>query len=152
MRALTRYGDVNCVLARDLFIQMCLHCQRTRTYGTVSRHAVPVLAYPHDPAGAVQLADILVNVDLCARIGDDYQVISDLTLFKWGLPAARRERIPDALRTLVYERDGYRCVLCGTDESLSLDHIWPWSRGGRDTPDNLRTLCIPCNSRKGATV
>ena len=30
----------------------------------------------------------------------------------------------------------------------SLDHIISKSKGGQDTPDNLRTLCLSCNSKK----
>lgn len=63
-----------------------------------------------------------------------------------------RTNIPESVRFAVYERDGYRCVTCGADNPLSLDHIWPWSLGGSDEPSNLQTLCIPCNCRKGARV
>jgi hypothetical protein len=63
-----------------------------------------------------------------------------------------RKKIPDWIRELVYERDKYRCVECAATEDLTLDHIYPWSLGGSDGPDNLRTLCRPCNSRKGARV
>jgi hypothetical protein len=63
-----------------------------------------------------------------------------------------RKQIPDELRLYVYERDGFRCLTCGSRESLTLDHIHPFSLGGPDTVDNLQTLCRPCNSRKGARV
>lgn len=63
-----------------------------------------------------------------------------------------RANIPLELRTAVYERDGYRCVTCGSDRPLSLDHIYPWSLGGEDTLENLQTMCAPCNGRKGARV
>lgn len=66
-------------------------------------------------------------------------------------PRARRH-IPDSIRLAVYERDGWKCLHCGTTERLSLDHIHPWSLGGEDTLVNLQTLCRPCNSRKGARV
>lgn len=63
-----------------------------------------------------------------------------------------RKKIPDALRMAVYDRDGWRCLHCGAEENLSLDHIQPWSLGGADTMENLQTLCRSCNSRKGARV
>lgn len=63
-----------------------------------------------------------------------------------------RAPIPPALRQAVYDRDGWKCVICGFTADLTLDHIVPWSLGGPDTFGNLRTLCRPCNSSKGARV
>lgn len=65
---------------------------------------------------------------------------------------APRPPIPDEVRQMVYTRDGFKCLHCGTSESLSLDHIYPYSLGGSDDPSNLQTLCRPCNSSKGARV
>jgi len=67
-------------------------------------------------------------------------------------PNAKRPPISPTLRASVYERDGRACLFCGATESLSLDHIHPYSLGGPDTFDNLQTLCRSCNSRKGARV
>lgn len=63
-----------------------------------------------------------------------------------------RSAIPDRVRQMVYRRDGHRCVTCGSGDRLSLDHIHPWSLGGSDDPSNLQTMCVSCNSRKGARV
>ena len=62
----------------------------------------------------------------------------------------KRAKIPEDVRAAVYVRDGGVCQECGTDKNLSMDHIKPWSLGGPDTVENLRVLCRPCNSRKGA--
>ena len=61
-----------------------------------------------------------------------------------------KERIAQKLRWEVFRRDGFRCE-CGSQADLTVDHIRPESRGGRATLDNLRTLCRPCNSSKGAS-
>lgn len=63
----------------------------------------------------------------------------------WDL---RRQSIPKRIRKAVYERDGHKCLACGSTERLSLDHVQHWSMGGKDTVDNLRTLCQPCNSSR----
>lgn len=63
-----------------------------------------------------------------------------------------RAPIPSGIRDFVYDRDGHACRLCGTTEDLTLDHIYPWSLGGPDTPENLRVLCRSCNSSKGDRV
>jgi 5-methylcytosine-specific restriction endonuclease McrA len=55
-------------------------------------------------------------------------------------------------RERIYERDGHRCVSCGTDENLTLDHRIPKSRGGPSTDDNLQTMCAPCNQAKADSM
>lgn len=52
-------------------------------------------------------------------------------------------------RTNVYKRDGYQCVYCSRRESLTLDHVLPRSRGGKDSWHNLVTACQRCNTEKG---
>ncbi|WP_363268551.1 HNH endonuclease [Okeania sp. SIO2B3] len=34
------------------------------------------------------------------------------------------------------------------DKELKADHIYPFSKGGLTTWDNLQLLCISCNSKK----
>lgn len=57
-----------------------------------------------------------------------------------------------SLRSLVFSRDGHTCVLCGSGERLSVDHKHPISKGGKSIEENLQTLCMPCNIRKGDQV
>ncbi|MDE5832312.1 MAG: HNH endonuclease [Desulfovibrio sp.] len=50
-----------------------------------------------------------------------------------------------------YERQGHKCALCGEEfefGAMQADHIVPWSKGGKTTPDNCQTLCRDCNLRK----
>lgn len=51
-------------------------------------------------------------------------------------------------RRNVLRRDGHTCQYCGSEDRLTLDHVLPRSRGGRDAWDNLVTACTPCNNRK----
>ena len=62
----------------------------------------------------------------------------------------QRPYISAVLRWEVWERDDFTCQHCGVRRFLSIDHIVPVSKGGATESSNLQTLCIPCNSRKGA--
>ena len=53
-------------------------------------------------------------------------------------------------RENIYKRDNYECVYCGCSDyrTLTLDHVIPQSKGGKDSWDNLVTACKKCNSEK----
>jgi HNH endonuclease len=70
----------------------------------------------------------------------------------WRVIPDQRLPIRSEVRLAVYERDGWRCVNCGSGDDLTLDHITPWILGGSDGAENLQTMCRPCNCRKGARV
>lgn len=60
------------------------------------------------------------------------------------------------VRNAVFERDNFRCVICGSYDNLEVDHIhavysvlqgkYPLCQ--LNTLDNLQTLCKHCNSSK----
>ncbi|MEM1271743.1 MAG: HNH endonuclease [Bacteroidota bacterium] len=52
-------------------------------------------------------------------------------------------------RQNVLRRDAGRCQYCGVHDRLTIDHVQPKSRGGKDTWENLVAACVPCNNRKG---
>ena len=52
-------------------------------------------------------------------------------------------------RKNILRRDGYRCQYCNRRDSLTVDHVLPKSRGGKDHWTNLVAACISCNNRKG---
>jgi 5-methylcytosine-specific restriction endonuclease McrA len=64
----------------------------------------------------------------------------------------RREPIPRDVRRAVFERDGGRCVDCGSGFELQYDHVIPLALGGANTVQNLQILCAPCNQAKGAAL
>ena len=47
------------------------------------------------------------------------------------------------------ERFGGRCLACGTNDQLELDHIVALARGGKHEATNLQLLCHSCNAKKG---
>lgn len=66
-----------------------------------------------------------------------------------------KRTIPLKLRLKVLQRDNFKCVYCGaspaTDPNIQLhiDHIIPFSKGGKTEFGNLQTLCQNCNWGKG---
>jgi len=72
------------------------------------------------------------------------------------LPAFRRG-ISKETRAWVLERNGYTCQMCGVAAGdpdplggprtvrLTIGHIKDKSKGGDDTPQNLRAICTNCN-------
>jgi hypothetical protein len=68
------------------------------------------------------------------------------------LEAARRERIPEDVRNFVWLRDEGRCVRCGAEEDLQLDHVIPYARGGGNGAENIQILCGSCNREKADSI
>lgn len=48
----------------------------------------------------------------------------------------------------IFKRDGNSCVYCGSTRTLTLDHVIPRAKGGKDTWENLVTACHACNNEK----
>lgn len=88
-----------------------------------------------------------------------------------GLDAARNHRkrarlagvaYEAVLPRKVFERDGWRCQMCGIStpskhrgtckpNAPELDHVIPIALGGSHTYDNVQCSCRRCNGMKGAT-
>jgi hypothetical protein len=71
---------------------------------------------------------------------------------KWVGPNRIRLRFdPFAYRYIrlkVLERDNYVCYWCGSAGD-TMDHVIPWSKGGRTTLDNCICACQDCNGQRG---
>lgn len=67
-------------------------------------------------------------------------------------------KISDKIRYQVLKRDNFKCCACGASPAkdpsveLHVDHIIPWSKGGKTEFDNLQTLCSKCNLGKSDSV
>lgn len=47
---------------------------------------------------------------------------------------------------------GNRCLSCGEQQLLTVDHVIPISKGGANSIENLQPLCHSCNSSKNTRV
>lgn len=67
---------------------------------------------------------------------------------------SKSRTINEKIRLQVFKRDNYACKICGKNPAnnlgviLHLDHIKPFSKGGDNSLENLRTLCSKCNLGK----
>ncbi|MFP4009183.1 MAG: HNH endonuclease [Spirulinaceae cyanobacterium] len=53
-------------------------------------------------------------------------------------------------RRNILERDDHTCQYCAyRGDNLTLDHVVPRSRGGKESWDNLVAACVRCNVNKG---
>lgn len=63
-----------------------------------------------------------------------------------------REPLPDHVKVFVWQRDGGKCVKCGSQRNLEFDHVVPLSLGGSNTTRNIQLLCQDCNRTKGGSL
>lgn len=64
----------------------------------------------------------------------------------------KRQPIPQDILDKVWNRDGGKCVKCGSQEKIEFDHIIPFSKGGSNTYRNLQILCEKCNRQKSNSI
>ena len=65
--------------------------------------------------------------------------------------ASLNQRRWKAVRRAVFERDGWRCLMCGRPGALECDHVAPLQREPRQDPwdiNGLQTLCRACHIEK----
>jgi hypothetical protein len=116
------------------------------TLMAVNREIMQRLRIRRDPALSFKNRDLLaISRDLTARL-------------ERRIWEARRQQDRSLrLRFLVLERDGFTCRYCGRKPVehgviLHVDHIFPASKGGATTFENLITSCGDCNLGKGDVI
>lgn len=61
----------------------------------------------------------------------------------------RTQEVP-LTRKNILKRDNYQCQYCGAREApMTVDHVIPKTRGGKDEWTNLVCACVKCNNKKG---
>ena len=66
--------------------------------------------------------------------------------------SSRSRHISESVKDSVWNRDGGKCVECGSNENLEFDHIIPFSKGGSNTKRNIQLLCEVCNRSKSDRI
>ena len=60
-----------------------------------------------------------------------------------------KKRIPLSRKNIL-KRDNYICQYCDSKSNfMTIDHIVPKDKGGRDLWENLVAACVSCNTKKG---
>jgi len=85
------------------------------------------------------------------------QTIMEALIKQWRRQLAQKRitsgYVPDYIKAAVYQRDGGQCVECGyTGPYLEYDHVYPRSKGGQTSIENIQLLCGQCNRKKGNKV
>jgi 5-methylcytosine-specific restriction endonuclease McrA len=81
-------------------------------------------------------------------------LISREQLLSGNISLPERKTISLKDRWLILKQGNYKCAKCGASPSrdhsveLEIDHIYPVSRGGSNSLDNLQVLCRLCNQGK----
>jgi 5-methylcytosine-specific restriction endonuclease McrA len=118
-----------CLLLNATYEPLCVVSSR--------RAIVLVLAGKAEP---VDVSEVLCHAELVAL---PVPVVIRLTRYvRVPYPA----QVPLSRRA-VFTRDGSTCVYCGA-VATSIDHVWPRSRGGTHSWDNVVAACRRCNHTK----
>lgn len=87
---------------------------------------------------------------LTEELRNDGEFVSNIEI-KYN-KAKRKRTISQDVKDRVWNRDGGKCVQCGSNENLEFDHIIPFSKGGANTYRNIQLLCQPCNRSKSDSI
>jgi 5-methylcytosine-specific restriction endonuclease McrA len=97
----------------------------------------------------------------------EYFTVKNFDIFqhyKDRSPPLKRKYLSGKKRREIWKRFGCICQNCGCETKLfgntispfdekkpcAIDHIIPFSKGGKCEDNNFQLLCITCNSQKGA--
>ena len=92
-----------------------------------------------------RIADLMQDDDVTKKSG----------IYEYLLDGAEKHlsirAFTQSMARAAYERQKGVCPICGQHfeiTEMQADHITPWSKGGKTTPENCQMLCAECNRRK----
>ena len=60
--------------------------------------------------------------------------------------------IPQKVKENVWERDGHRCIICGSAQAMPNAHIVSRAKGGLGVEQNIVTLCRECHDHMDNSI
>lgn len=94
--------------------------------------------------------DYLNLIDTCPTLltddGKGFKRPTILRLIKYVYMPFKKVTLS---RFNIYRRDNYTCIYCPSKKDLTLDHVKPRCKGGKNSWENLVTSCASCNTTKG---
>lgn len=97
--------------------------------------------------GKAECVEKINEIDDYIKIGEYYIPRTIKLTYEMAIPHLE---LPFS-RENVYLRDDYTCQYCGKKfdpQELTLDHVFPKSRGGETSWQNIVTCCKRCNCKK----
>lgn len=121
---------------------LLLDCKEEPLHLTTWRRALVLLL-----KGKAECLEKLDNIDNFIKIDDTY--IPKVIRLKYEMAIPHTE-LPFS-RENILKRDNYTCQYCGkklSGNELTLDHVYPKSRLGPDSWENIVACCKYCNQYK----
>jgi hypothetical protein len=69
--------------------------------------------------------------------------------YLFNLQATNKSEAKRMWRANIKDYWEHKCVYCGSEENITLDHILPQCKGGLDVKLNIVACCHSCNQSKG---
>jgi hypothetical protein len=116
----------------------------------------PIYTFQYVSAGGNSSTKCVIELDI-ENLEKFISYLNGLIKFRKSIQGQRALMTP-SLREKIKVRDDFTCQICSLsikDERnllLEIDHIFPLSRGGITSENNLQTLCWRCNRSKGSRI
>lgn len=125
----------------------------------LSANYMPISVFPLETIPAEDAVCRILNGTCHVVMEYDRKILTPSLDMKWPSVIARNDSDPvratesvKLRRDTVFYRDHGICAYCERPLSIketTFDHVWPKSKGGRHTWNNVVAACGNCNVRKG---